>query len=499
MPEYENQIKCIYIDPPYNTGNENWVYNDNVNSPEIQAWLGKTVGKEAEDLSRHDKWLCMMYPRLTLLRKLLKNDGVIFISIDDNEQANLKLLCDEIFGESNFVACLPTVMNLKGNQDQFAFAGTHEYTMVYAKNKNITEFYGLSIDEESLEEWQEDEIGFYKKGANLKSTGGNAPREKRPNLFYPIYISENNEVFLERQNDLDIELLPITDGQEMSWRWSKGKVQNETYDIIVSKDSKNISLYKKQRPDLGELPSKKPKSLFYKPEYSSGNGTAQIKAIFGDKLFQTPKPVNLIEDLLKISTKNDDIILDSFAGSGTTAHAVLNLNQADGGNRKFILIECQDYAETITAERVRRIISPQGLQALAGMSSGFSFYKLGEPLLIDEQLNNACELEDIRKYIWHTEAPQPPTGGVFPPSSMVGFAPPVGGKGAYFLGSFNETDIYFYYEKDKATYLDYDFLATISQKAEHYLIYADVCYLSKEFMEANHIRFKKIPRDITRI
>ena len=219
MPFYYGKVKCIYIDPPYNTGNEKWIYNDKVNSSRIREWLGKVVGPEGEDLTRHDKWLCMMYPRLKLLHDLLSNDGAIFVSIDDNEVHNLRIIMDDIFGPENFIAELPTIMNLKGNQDEFGFAGTHEYTIVWAKKKDkslkLNEF---DINEEELDEWGKDDMGFYKIGANLKSTGVNAPREKRPNLFFPIYVNGNNDVFIKRRNKSDTKLLPITDGKEMSWR-----------------------------------------------------------------------------------------------------------------------------------------------------------------------------------------------------------------------------------------------------------------------------------------
>lgn len=170
LPTFAGKIKCIYIDPPYNTGNEGWIYNDKINSPIINEWIGKVVGKEGEDLTRHDKWLCMMVPRLKLLRELLADNGVIIISIDDFEQHRLRQLLDEVFGEANFIVCAPTIMNLKGNQDQFGLAGAHEYTMIYAKNigNAIINQYPL-VDDEILD-WDEDKIGFFKKGANLKAT-----------------------------------------------------------------------------------------------------------------------------------------------------------------------------------------------------------------------------------------------------------------------------------------------------------------------------------------
>lgn len=490
LPEYEGKIKCIYIDPPYNTGNEGWVYNDNVNDPKLKKWLGQVVGKEAEDLTRHDKWLCMMYPRLKLLHKLLAEDGAIFISIDDNEQANLKLLCDEIFGGGNCVGNLPTIMNLKGNQDEFAFAGTHEYTIVYTKNKKKVAFYGLNIDEESVEDWEQDEIGYYKKGANLKSTGNNAPKEKRPNLFYPIYITKDKKIKLERDCENDIELFPITDGKEMSWRWSKEKIKNEPYNIIVSSEGKSISIYKKQRPGLGDVPSQKPKSILYKPEYSSGNGTTQMKTIFGDKIFQTPKPLELIFDLLQISSNKNSIILDSFAGSGTTAHAVLNLNKQDGGNRKFILIEMEDYAETITAERVKRVINGYGDKE--GTGGSFDYYELGLPLFNeDNEINELVGVEKLRQYIYYTETK-------CTLSSSGGGVRRTEEDNEYLLSKHHNTAYYFYYEQDMVTTLNHEFLSTIKTRAEQYIIYADNCLLTKEYMMKHHIIFKKIPRDITK-
>ena len=391
LPKYTGKIKCIYIDPPYNTGNEGWVYNDKVNSPMMQAWLKKHSPIDNEDLERHDKWLCMMWPRLHLLRELLADDGVIFISIDDNEVHNLHLLMDEIFGGSNFIACLPTVMNLKGNNDEFGFSGTHEYTFCWAKDKKLAQIGEFKLDDEELTIWLEDDYGYYKKGANLKSTGVNAPRAKRPNLYYPIFVNEDNELTVNEglsKNENYKKLFPITDGKKMSWRWSKEKVSAESHNIIVERTKSGINLFKKQRPSLGNLPTKKPKSLFYKPEYSSGNGTAILKQIFGNReVFNNPKPVQLLKDLMSLTTTQNDIILDSFAGSGTTAQAVLALNKEDRGNRKFILIECEDYADTVTAERVRRVIN--GVENAKeetlrnGLGGSFTYCTLGEP--IDEE------------------------------------------------------------------------------------------------------------------
>lgn len=342
---YFNKVKMIYIDPPYNTGND-FIYVDDFaqNIDEYEEAKGSfdeegnRLFKNTDTNGRfHSDWCSMIYPRLILARNLLADDGVIFISIDDNEQANLKKICDEVFGTNNCIAVLPTITNLKGNQDEFGFAGTHEYILCYAKDyKDVA--IGNFSDEESLDKWERDEVGFYKKGANLKSTGVNAPREKRPNLYYPIYISKEKKISLEKIEGYE-ELYPITDGQEMSWRWSKNKMKEYIDDIIVTNNGTSFSIYKKQRPTLGDLPTKKPKSIFYKPEYSSGNGTSQLKKIFDNKIFDNPKPVTLIKDILFIATNKNDIILDFFSGSATTAHAVMQLNVEDGGKRKFIMVQ----------------------------------------------------------------------------------------------------------------------------------------------------------------
>lgn len=335
LERYREQVKCIYIDPPYNTGSDDFIYRDNY---------------------QHSCWLAMMADRLEIARKWMSKDSVIFVSIDDNEVVNLVKLMNEIFEAGNQIATLPTVMNLKGNQDQFGFAGTHEYTEVFAKNVSNVAIGQFSLDDEDIEEWEEDEYGLFKKGANLKSTGVNAPREKRPNLFFPIYVSLNGEIHLERQSKSDIEVLPITDGKEMSWRWSKNRIQQEKHNLFAVNENGSVSIYKKQRPSIGDLPSRKPKSLLYRPEYSSGNGTVQIKDLFGDKVYPNPKPVDLIRDLTLLGTLKDSSVLDFFAGSGTTAHAVINLNCADGGNRKYILVEMDDYFDTVLLPRIKKVV-----------------------------------------------------------------------------------------------------------------------------------------------
>ncbi|WP_460169766.1 site-specific DNA-methyltransferase [Campylobacter concisus] len=351
---YFESIKMIYIDPPYNTGSDGFVYKDDrkFSIDELSSLAGisqeeakRVLEFTAKGSNSHSAWLSFIYPRLYIARELLRDDGVIFISIDDNEQAQLKILCDEIFGEENFVACLPTIMNLKGNNDEFCFAGTHEYTIVYSKNKNLLRLGEFNIDDEELDDWQIDEKGYFKQGANLKATGEAGRREDRPSLFFPIFIDADNKIYISDNDNppfKNLEVIyPITNNQEMRWRWSKEKFKKDIDDVIVSR-SGTIGLYKKQRPSLGDMPSKKPKTLFYKPSYSSGNGTAEVKNLFGEKIFSNPKPLQLLIDFIQISTNKDDLILDFFAGSGTTAHAVMAQNLEDGGNRKFILVQLDE-------------------------------------------------------------------------------------------------------------------------------------------------------------
>ncbi len=392
---HEGKIDMIYIDPPYNTGNKDFVYNDSY--------------VDREDGYRHSKWLSFMNKRLQIAKSLLSSGGVIFISIDDNEQAQLKLLCDEVFGAKNFVATLPTIMNLKGNQDEFGFAGTHEYTLIYCLSYDYCVIGQLPLEDEELDDWQIDEKGYYKKGANLKSTGINAPKEKRPNLYYPILVNkitssvstitkdefcciynkdlkQHNEEYLAqlrtKYESLGFYfLLPATGGKGMSWRWGWQKVKTESDEIIVCMNGDEVSLYKKQRPQLGEMPSKKPKSIFYKPEYSSGNGKAELLSVLGESLFGYPKPLKLIMDFLTICSRKNSTILDFFAGSGTTLHATMQLNAEDGGHRKCILVTNNEnnICEEVTYERNKRVIqgytTPKGEEVEGLHDNNLRYYR----------------------------------------------------------------------------------------------------------------------------
>lgn len=355
---YSGKIKCIYIDPPYNTGNDDFVYPDKFDKEESEV-LG-LANLSDDDFARmvftfktkksHSGWLAFMYPRLLLARDLLSDDGVIFISIDDNEQANLKLLCDEIFGEENFLGNITVVNNLKGRSDDNFIATANDYLLVYAKNKDSFEMIGFPLTQEQIEEYnKEDDVGKYKE-VGFRKTGKNWKREARPNLYYPIYYNENTkEINLERKNMSDIEILPITtDGKEGRWRWNKEKfLLRKDKDIVIRKvKSGRYQVFTKMRiNENGEERTLLPKSIWIDPKYDTTKGSYLIKEILGnEELFDNPKPIGLIKDIIItcIDKDSNSIILDFFAGSGTTGHAVMQLNAEDGGNRKFILVQIDE-------------------------------------------------------------------------------------------------------------------------------------------------------------
>lgn len=485
LPEYEGKIKCIYIDPPYNTGNEGWIYNDNVNAPQIKRWLGQVVGKEGEDLSRHDKWLCMMYPRLQLLHKLLADDGAIFISIDDNEQANLKLLCDEIFGERNFLTQF-IWQKKTGASDAKNIASITEYIICFVKDidkivmRKNTESYDLKRYKYKDE--------FYDiRGPYYIDNLDRGGLQYSDSLNYGIKCPNGTMAFpngrVEYENDGWI------------WKWSKNKIEwaieNKFIEFRKSTTKKcgwsicykNYLYVDNENNPINRAAPHKNLIL----DVLNAHAAADIKEIYGQLLFPYSKPVDLVKHFINISTDKSSIILDSFAGSGTTAHAVLNLNKKDGGNRKFILVEMEDYAETITAERVKRVINGygEGDKAEEGTGGGFDYFSLGKTIFnADGNLNEDVGVKKIREYIWYSE-----TGTSLPSHSN-----------DYFLGSHNATDYYFYYEPKEETILTRENIGTIiKQKAEGYIIYADACQIEKKFMETNNIAFKRIPRDIKKL
>lgn len=494
LPRYEGRVKCIYIDPPYNTGNEGWCYNDNVNDPKMKKWLGEVVGKEGEDLSRHDKWLCMMYPRLKLLHKLLADDGIIFISIDDNEQANLKLACDEIFGKNNLLAQL--IWKSDGNFDnQAKIKVCHEYILSYFKNINRM---GLPNGFDPTTNKNSKIFNKEIRNTIVKNGHKNPMSEIVLPIGFPSSVEDNTiharyNMYPHYLSNAIIKDYKLTNNVTVFSGWSSKKIlenfiSNKFDPVLDNKGQKTIF----------EITSSGAIEMVKAREYISHvlsvlNGLGSTQNMSNELQhanikFDFPKPVTLIEYLLKFYSDKDSIILDSFAGSGTTAHAVLNMNEQDGGNRTFILVEMEDYADTTTAERVKRVISGygEGKNAVEGTGGDFSFYELGEPLLLDaEHLNEAVGVEKIREYVWFMETKRPFVS--------------VPNDNPFYLGSNNHVDYYFYYEPKTVTVLDYDFLTTLSGKADGTVIYADLCALSEEQLTDLNIVFKKIPRDIARL
>lgn len=355
---YTNKIKMIYIDPPYNTMNNDFIYNDNFRADfdavaRISGLIDESgnKSKNLEEMERifkgtrtHSAWLCFMYPRLKLARDLLKDDGVIFISIDDNEQANLKLLCDEIFGEENFISIISMLSNPRGRQSNKFIAQTHEYLFVYAKNSNFLYLKGEELTEEQEKEYNLcDERGKYRL-LGLRLRGGRATAEESPTLHFPIFYNPRlNDFYLEKKQNDDIEIIPkFSNGVLGTWRWSKDKIIKQKNDLIVKLVKDRYDVF--QKDYLTQDKTRKLKSIWYEKEINYDNSAKELTNLGLEDCFNYAKPTYLVRKLVEISTNpnNNDIILDFFAGSGTTAHAVMAQNLADNGNRKFILVQLDE-------------------------------------------------------------------------------------------------------------------------------------------------------------
>ncbi|WP_186422596.1 site-specific DNA-methyltransferase [Lacrimispora celerecrescens] len=501
LPRYEGQIKCIYIDPPYNTGTEGWVYNDNVNDPVIRKWLGEVVGPEGEDLSRHDKWLCMIYPRLKLLQRLLANDGVIFINIGEDEHSNLKLVCDEIFGARNYVTDFGRQMKSGGAKGRY-YTPSLDYILTYAKNIDMLPYFRAVMTQKQIDV-------FYKFTQTEGPRKGEKYGEER--LFKSSLEARANQRYYIQCPDGSYAIPPgetkpekLQEGlivtplkTDKVWKWIYPRYQQEyAAGNIIFKRTKTSGLldengkqckwniYNKlwlnEQQEKGVVPS----NLI--TDYENRQSAAELKNLHLN--FNFAKPVRLIQYMLTISQQDKNaIILDSFAGSGTTAHAVLNMNKADGGHRKFILVEMGDYADAITAERVKRVIDGygEGKNAVENTGGDFSYYELGETLMNGDNLNEDIGIDKIREYVYFTETKcrlneekkdEP-----------------------FLLGVHINTAYYFYYDKDAVTILNRDFLHSVKTRSDSYVMYADLCTLSQAELEKYHITFKKIPRDITRL
>lgn len=498
LPTYAGKVKCIYIDVPYNTGNENWVYNDNVNSPMIQEWLGKAV--DIEDLTRHDKWLCMMMPRL----KLLSEDGVIFISCDDNELANLRVLLNEIFGENNFYSQVIVRANSRG-QTYNQIAKTHEYLIVYTKNPE-TELFELEKDSESNDLNLNDEIGAF----NIRELRNRNPKfgkHNRPNLFYPIYINPKSEdkdgfclVSLTESKEFSEMVEPFNSQmKESCWRWGKDKVTKNvsskptTSNLVAKKKNDgSFGIYEKYRKT-----TYKPKSIWDDNSFLNETGTIELRELGLENQFDFPKPKSLVKQCKALATSEGDIVLDSFAGSGTTAQAVLELNEESGVERNFILVEMESYANELTAERTRRVI--KGVKTAKsellkkGTGGSFSYFELGDTIEMESLLrgNNLPTYTEFARYLFYTA-----TGDEFNEKAI--------NEKTGFIGESKNYEVYLFYKAEldwlKKNALTLELCESLPKfKNKKRLVFAPAKYVDDHTLLDYQIDFCQLPYEIYRI
>lgn len=388
LPYYGGKVKCIYIDPPYNTGNEGWIYNDNVNAPEIKRWLGQVVGKEAEDLSRHDKWLCMMYPRLVLLRQFLTEDGVILVSIDEVELGFLKLLMDEIFGKANALGTVVWNTRNTDNRIKTHLSPDHEYILVYGKTAS-SRIEGRIIDRSDFKNPDNDPRGPYV----TDPLTGKATAEARPNLHaYNMAQPGTNNVWKP--------------DPAYGWITDEAGYNALLTDNRIWWPPNPKSGKPRKKRFLSETKARMPASSFW-TEFKTFSGARDLDAILDERVFAFPKPVPVIHRVIDYCAPPGSIVLDSFAGSGTTGHAVLQLNKEDGGNRRFILVEMEPkIARDITAERLKRVIAGYGESPSLG--GGFRYCTLGEPLFDERgQIAAAVKFADLAHHVFFTETGEP--------------------------------------------------------------------------------------------
>jgi adenine-specific DNA-methyltransferase len=376
LPLYAGEVDCIYIDPPYNTGNEGWSYNDNVNSPMIREWLNDNpIG--IEDGLRHDKWCAMMWPRLRLLRELMADDGVFFASIDDNEGHSLRALCNEIFGQHNYVATFIWRKVDSPNDNKVAITPDHEYVLCYCKDIQQVNF-GRLVAPSILDAYphRADDGRLYRDRL-LKKNGRNSLRRDRPTMWFPVEDPDGNEVY------------PIHDnGEEACWAMGKeGVKHHQLAGTLVWKRRQKLGkeVWEPYTREFAPVDPTRPYPTIWNDLPTMRQAKAMLRDMFGTAdLFATPKPVELIERIISLLNRDDALFLDSFGGSGTTAHAVLRANARDNGTRQVILVETEDYADTLTAERVRRAIS--GYESTKGLGGTFTYCTLGAPVELDKVL-----------------------------------------------------------------------------------------------------------------
>ena len=476
LPTYHRKVKCIVIDPPYNTGNEGWAYNDRVYSPMMQDWLGKVVDRD--DLTRHDKWCCMMLPRLKLLRELLADDGAIFVTIDDNEVHRLRCLMDEVFGEENFVATVVWEKVYSPKSSAKYFSENHDFIVAFARNKEALNVKLLPRTDEANARYvnpDDDPRGPWKSG----DLSARNPYSKG------IYA-------IECPGGRTIEGPPPGN----FWRYSEEKFWELNRDnrIWWGQDQNQVPAIKRFLSEV--KPGLVPETIWTYKEVSHTQGAKKtLLQIFPDDFpdFTTLKPVELIARIIQLTTDKDSIILDSFAGSATTAHAVLALNKEDGGNRRFVLIECEDYADSITAERVRRVIKgvPAAKDAAlkAGLGGTFSYFELGDAMRRQAILDGSSlpTYEKLAGYVFFTA-----TGEEFDPGKV--------DQSNWFIGSSQLYDLFLMYTDDIAALKDLALTTEVAEKLpssdRRKLVFAPTKYMDPEFLHRYRITFQQLPFEI---
>ena len=477
LPTYHGKVKCIYIDPPYNTGNEGWAYSDRVNSPMMQDWFGKVVDRD--DLTRHDKWCCMMLPRLKLLRELLTDDGAIFVSIDDNEVHRLRFLMDEVFGEENFVATTIWQKIFSPKNTAKHFSEDHDFILVYARN---------------LEAWVPNLLKRSEQATSRYKNPDDDPRGK---------WSSSDLTARNRYGQGTYEVVGPT-GKRFSpsvgnyFRVSKQKFKKLDEDgrIWWGTDSDAMPRLKRFLNEVKQ--GVVPQTLWFHKDVGNTQGAKkELVSILdfdrSEDVFNTVKPTSLVKRILQIATDKDSIILDSFAGSGTTAHAVLALNKEDGGNRRFVLVECEDYVETLTAERVRRVIKgvpgARDKALEAGLGGTFSYFELGMPMRRESMLkaSGLPDYERLAGYVFFTA-----TGEEFEPEAV--------NRDTWFIGASRLYDVFLIYDNDtealKNMALTLDIARKLPDGERKRLVFAPTKYLDAELLHEHRITFAQLPFEI---
>jgi adenine specific DNA methylase Mod len=470
LPYYAGKVKCIYIDPPYNTGNENWVYNDNVNSPEIVKWLGEAVGKEAEDLSRHDKWLCMMYPRLRLLRDFLREDGAIFISIDDNEVQNLRAILDAVFGKQNFIACI-VWQKRTSRENRSAIGDSHEYLLVYAK-------LGVSEWKEIRNKLPPNDAGFPNPDNDARGPWRSIPFSAQGFRHDQMYTIETptGEKLKPPAGRCWGATEPV---------YKKFLLESRVYFPRAGAGRPRIKVFKGEEEGLA------PNTLWMAAEVGDNErAKKEIIEIFGDDIFDTPKPEALLFNIITIASNPGEVVLDSFLGSGTTAAVAHKMG------RRYIGIEMSDHARRFAAKRLSKVVSGE----VVGISEsvdwrgggGFRYCNLGEPLFdADGGISPTVTFPDLAAHVFFAETGQP--------------IPNKAQDGNPFLGTFQNRAVYLLWSREGASkpgahrsnILSAEALSVLPSPTADFsgerVVYADGCTVSRERLTRDNILFKQVP------